>query len=73
MSLLPIGSSELIQPKIRFDQVSHTFARGNHIVTAFEGLSMSVGPGELKAVQLVGDALGLARRATEESAVDLWR
>jgi polygalacturonase len=59
-------------PVIRLDRCTDTVLRGSRAVTG-TGTFLSVAPGELKNVVLWGNALGSARRATEEASTDFWR
>jgi hypothetical protein len=58
-------------PVIRLDHCAGVIVRDSR---AFSGTStfLSVAPGELKTTVLVGNTLGSARKATEESATDYW-
>ena len=59
-------------PVVRLDRCPEAIVRAGR---AFSGTRtfLSVGPGELKAMVLEGNALAGARRPTEESKADLWR
>jgi hypothetical protein len=59
-------------PVIRLDRCTGAVVRGSRAVTG-TGTFLSVAPGELKNVVLEGNALGSARRATEEASTDFWR
>jgi polygalacturonase len=58
-------------PVIRLDHCPGAIVRGSRAF-ADTGTFLSVAPGELKSVALVGDTLGGARRATEETPTDFW-
>jgi polygalacturonase len=59
-------------PVIRLDRCRDAVVRGSRAV-AGTGTFLSVAPGELKNVVLESNALGNARRATEEASSDFWR
>jgi polygalacturonase len=58
-------------PVIRLDHCPGAIVRGSRAF-ADTGTFLSVAPGELKSVALVGDTLGGARKATEETPTDFW-
>ncbi len=59
-------------PVIRLDRCPGAIMRGSK---ASEGTDtfLSVAPGEMKGMVLEGNALGSARKATEEAATDFWQ
>jgi hypothetical protein len=59
-------------PVVRLDRCPGAVVRGSRAV-AGTGTFLSVAPGELKRVALEGNALGSARKATEESETDFWQ
>jgi polygalacturonase len=59
-------------PVVRLDRCPGAVVRGSRAV-AGTGTFLSVPPGGLKSVVLEGNALGSARKATEESAADFWQ
>jgi hypothetical protein len=58
-------------PVVRLDRCPGAVVRG--IAVAGTGTFLSMPPGGLKSVALEGNALGGARKATEESATDFWQ
>jgi hypothetical protein len=58
-------------PVVRLDRCPGAVVRGRAV--AGTGTFLSVPPGGLITVVLDGNALGSARKATEESATDFWR
>jgi hypothetical protein len=58
-------------PVVRLDRCPGAVVRGRAVVGT--GIFLSVPPGGLKSVVLEGNALGSARKATEESVTDFWR
>jgi polygalacturonase len=58
-------------PVIRLDHCPGAIVRGSRVF-AGTGTFLSVASGELKSVALVGNTLGGARKATEETATDYW-
>jgi polygalacturonase len=58
-------------PVIRLDNSPGAIVRGSRAF-ADTGTFLSAAPGELKSVALVGNTLGGARKATEETATDYW-
>jgi hypothetical protein len=58
-------------PVIRLDHTPGAIVRGSRAF-AETGTFLSTAPGELKNVALVGNTLGGARKATEETATDYW-
>ena len=56
-------------PVIRLDHCPGATVRASK-ASASTGTFLSVAPGELKGIVLIGNALGGARQATEESAKD---
>ena len=59
-------------PVIRLDRCPDAVVRGSRAFTG-TGTFLSVAPGELKRVVLEGNALGSARKATEEASTDFWQ
>ena len=59
-------------PVIRLDRCPGAVMRGSRAF-ASTGTFLSVAPGELKGIELAGNALGGAGKATEEAAADFWR
>jgi hypothetical protein len=59
-------------PVMRIDRCPGAVVRGSK-ASEGTGTFLSVGPGELKGIALEGNALGGARKATEEAATDFWQ
>jgi hypothetical protein len=59
-------------PVIRLDRCPGAIVRGSK-ASEGTGTFLSVAPGEMKGMVLEGNALGGARKATEEAATDFWR
>ena len=59
-------------PVIRLDRCPGAVVRGSRAFTG-TGTFLSVAPGEMKNVELEGNALGSAGKATEEASTDFWR
>jgi polygalacturonase len=59
-------------PVIRLDRCPDAVVRGSRAVPG-TGTFLSVAPGELTNTVLEGNALGKARRATEEASTDFWQ
>jgi hypothetical protein len=59
-------------PVIRLDRCLGAIVRGSK-ASGGTGTFLSVAPGELKGIVLEGNALGGARKATEEAARDFWQ
>jgi len=59
-------------PVIRLDRCPGAIVRDSR---AFAGTDtfLSVAPGELKSIVLEGNTLGSAKKATEETADDIWK
>jgi polygalacturonase len=58
-------------PVVRLDRCPGAVVRG--IAVAGTGTFLSMPPGGLRSIALEGNALGGARKATEESATDFWQ
>ena len=58
-------------PVIRLDRCPNAIVHGSRAF-AGTGTFLSAAPGELKSVVLEGNALGSARRASEETSTDFW-
>ncbi len=58
-------------PVVRLDRCPGAVVKGRAV--AGTGTFLSVPPGGLKSVVLEGNALGSARKATEEAATDYWQ
>ncbi|MGA2267397.1 MAG: glycoside hydrolase family 28 protein [Bryobacteraceae bacterium] len=59
-------------PVVRLDHCPDAIVRGSRAF-AGTGTFLAVAPGELKGIVLEGNTLGNARKATEETAEDLWK
>jgi hypothetical protein len=59
-------------PVLRLDRCAGAVVRNSHAFSG-TGTFLSAGPGEIKGMRLIGNALGHAAKATEESTVDFWR
>jgi polygalacturonase len=59
-------------PVLRLDNCPGAVVRNSHAFSG-TGTFLSAGPGELKTIQLMDNALRQAGKASEESAVDFWR
>jgi polygalacturonase len=64
----PVGGS----PVIRLDRCPGATVRASRAF-AGTGTFLAVAPGELKSVVLEGNTLGGAKKATEETADDIWK
>ncbi len=58
-------------PVIRVDRCPGAIVRGSRAF-AGTGTFLSAAPGELENMVLIGNALGIARKATEEATTDFW-
>jgi len=59
-------------PVIRLDRCPGAIVRASRAF-AGTGTFLAVAPGELKSIVLEGNALGNAKKATEETADDIWK
>jgi hypothetical protein len=59
-------------PVVRLDRCPDATVRASRAF-AGTGTFLAVAPGELKSIVLEGNALGGARKATEETADDIWK
>ena len=59
-------------PVLRLDHCAGAVVRNSRAFTG-TGTFLSTGPGELKAIQMIDNALRQAAKLSEESAVDYWR
>jgi polygalacturonase len=59
-------------PVVRLDRCPDAIVRASRAF-AGTGTFLAVAPGELKSIVLEGNALGNARKATEETAGDIWK
>jgi hypothetical protein len=59
-------------PVIRLDRCPGAIVRASRAFTG-TGTFLAVAPGELKSIVLEGNTLGNARKATEETADDIWK
>jgi hypothetical protein len=59
-------------PVVRLDRCPGATVRGSRAF-AGTGTFLAAAPGELKSAVLEGNSLGKARKATEETADDLWK
>ncbi len=59
-------------PVIRLDRCPDAIVRASRAF-AGTGTFLAAAPGELKSIVLEGNALGNARKATEETADDIWK
>jgi hypothetical protein len=57
---------------LRLDHCAGAVVRNSRAFTG-TGTFLSTGPGELKAIQMIDNALRQAAKLSEESAVDYWR
>ena len=59
-------------PVVRLDRCPDAIVRASRAF-AGTGTFLAVAPGELKSIVLEGNTLGRARKATEETADDIWK